>query len=183
MRHWMFSAIVVAGCSRAHTAADRIPKTTGAIAIDGEWDEPDWPQHALRFQFAGKDGQLARPSSEVRFLHDPSTLYVGLYAADQNIITSTDAFDLTVGTLALRLDPKGRITPPHPEVKVGVDADGTPDDPKDDDEEWKLEIAIPLAATGLGGGHHVAISAARCDVPKDGIERCGSWSGSLVLDE
>jgi hypothetical protein len=163
-------------------ALDRIPRTTGPIEIDGEWNEPDWPQRALRFQFKGSDGELARPSSEVRFLHDATTVYVGLYAADQNIVSETDAFDLQIGAIALRLDPKGRTVPTRPDIKVGIDSDGTVDDPRDDDEEWKLEVAIPLTDTGLTRDTHVPVAAGRCDVPRDGIRRCGSWTGALTLD-
>ncbi len=163
------------------SAVDQIPHTSGPIRIDGDWDEPDWPQHAARFQFVGSDGQLARPSSEVRFLYDESNLYVGLYAADENITTATDAFELTVGTVALRLDPKGTVTPARADVKVGIDADGTLDKPDDDDEEWKLEVSVPLSATGLAPGNRVPIQASRCDVTKDGVKRCGSWTGTLGL--
>lgn len=174
--------LLAIGCKRDPSSRDRIPRTTGPIKIDGEWDEPDWPQRALRFQFAGADGQLARPSSEIRLIHDATNLYVGLYAADQNIVSASDAFELAIGPLALRLDPKGHVTPASPGVRVGVDSDGTIDDPKDDDEEWKLEVAMPLGSTGLSPDNHVAVAAKRCDVPKDGIERCGSWSGSLTLE-
>lgn len=163
-------------------AGDVIPHTTGPIKIDGEWHEPDWPQTALRGQFVGDDGQLARPSSELRLLHDDKDLIVALYAADDNI-QSTDAFDLTVGKLALRFDATGKVTPATPGVRAAVDMDeGTIDNPKDNDEEWVVELAIPLAQTGLAPGAHVPIHAARCDTPKRQPQRCSSWAGSLTVE-
>ncbi|HTR50046.1 MAG TPA: hypothetical protein VMJ10_05010 [Kofleriaceae bacterium] len=157
-----------------------IPRATVPIVIDGEWTEPDWSKVSLRGQFLGSDGALARPSSEVRFLHDDKDLFVGLYAADENIQTS-DAFELHVGALALRLDATGKVTPDTPGLRVALDRDGSLDDPKNNDEEWLLEVAIPLAATGLTPGHFVDVKASRCDVTKDGVNRCGSWSGALEL--
>jgi hypothetical protein len=170
---------LLAACHRDH--GDSIPRATGDIAIDGEWNEPDWSKRALRRVFVGDDGQLARPSSEVRLLHDDKDLIVGLYAADENIQPATDAFDLTIGTLSLRVDAAGRVTPALPGVRAGIDRDGTPDNPADDDEEWVIELAIPLAATAYATGDQAAIRASRCDITKDGVRRCGAWSGVLEL--
>jgi hypothetical protein len=189
----VLAALCAPGCKRAKPAPkpasapvvhapDAIPHTTVPIKIDGEWNEDDWPKVALRGQFRGDDGELARPSSEVRFLHDDADLIVALYAADGNIQTS-DAFDLTVGPLALHVDATGKVTPPTPGVRDAADYDeGTLDHPQDDDEEWVVELAIPLAKTGLRPGAHVPVRAARCDTPKDGIRRCGSWSATLTLE-
>ena len=176
--------VLVAACGgkRATTPADVIPRTTGPIAIDGDWDEPDWAKHALRGQFRGFDGELARPSSEIRLLRDDADLIVALYAADENIETR-DAFDLKIGSLALHASATGAVVPSVPglRAKVGYD-EGTLDNPKDDDEEWVVELAIPLATAGMHPGAHTQIRAARCDVPKDGVERCGSWTGSLTIE-
>jgi hypothetical protein len=163
----------------AAKSADLVPHTTGPIQIDGEWDEPDWPRHAFRAQFLGDDGQLARPSSELRMLRDDHDLIVALYAADENIETR-DAFDLTVGPVSLHVDATAAVTPKIPGVraKVGYD-EGTLDNAKDDDEEWVVEVAIPLASTGKG---HLAAKAARCDVPKDGTQRCGHWNGFVTIE-
>lgn len=177
-----------AGCRGAHHTApagpakgDAIPHTTMPIAIDGEWDEADWAKVALRDQFLGHDGKLARPSSEVRFLHDDHDLIVALYAADEDI-RSDDAFDFSVGSLALHVTAPGQVTPAVPGVraKTGFD-EGTLDHPQDDDEEWVVELAIPLARTGLARGVHAPVHAARCDTPHDGHRSCGAWTGSLTL--
>ncbi len=183
---WGLALVAIAACKQAPPALPapgaRIPHTTGAITVDGEWKEPDWSGRASRHQFLGDDGQLARPSSEVRLLHDDDTLYVGLYAADENLQSATDAFDVSIGALALRVDVKGTVTPPHDGVRAAVDTDGTIDDPHDFDEEWVIELAIPLKLVDLAPGKQVQVKASRCDVTKDNEKRCGSWAGPLVVE-
>ena len=183
------SALLATGACKHHSAVAPnmakkqagIPRITGPIKIDGEWDEHDWSNTALRGQFIGSDGRLSRPSSEARFLHDDKDLIVALYAADENI-QSTDGFDFSVGTLALHVTATAKVTPAVPGIRAAVGyAEGTLDHPQDDDEEWVVELAIPLASTGLVPGVHVPVHAARCDTPKDDIQRCGSWSGSLTV--
>ena len=179
----LLAIAVLAPACKHHAAAvsDQVPHTTGPIKIDGEWDEPDWARVALRHQFLGDDGQLSRPSSEVRFLHDDHDLIIALYAADDNI-EHTDAFDLTIDSLALHADATGSVTPAVPgmQAKVGYD-EGTIDNPKDDDEEWVVEIAIPLAALPPATDKHRQVHASRCDVTRDKTKRCGSWSGTISL--
>jgi hypothetical protein len=165
----------------ADAKSGAVPHTTGPIVIDGDLKEEDWHKHMLRFQFHQTDGDLARPYSEVRFVHDDETLYIALYAADINI-QSDDAFDVTVGPTSLHITATGQVTPDSPDVRVAVDRDGTLDDPKDHDEEWKLEVAIPLTKTGLEPGKTVEARTARCDIPKDGVKRCGEWTGTLTLE-
>lgn len=159
--------------------ADTIPRATSAITIDGEWIEPDWSARALRGQFRGSDGQLARPSSELRLLHDDHDVLVALYAADENIETR-DAFDLTIDTLALHVTATAEVTPATPGIRAKVDYDeGTRDDAHDDDEEWVVELAIPLS---LVAAPRHTISASRCDTPKDGVQRCATWAGSAATE-
>ncbi len=181
-------AVVVAlGCQRrepppAPTPPNTIPRVSAPIRIDGEWDEPDWAKRALRGQFRGDDGQLARPSSEIRLLHDDTSVIVALYAADENIETR-DAFDLAIGPLSLHVDATAKLTPAIPGVRAAVDYDeGTLDNPNDDDEEWVVELAIPIEATGMTRDATRPVRASRCDVPKDGKRRCGAWSANLTLD-
>ena len=154
-----------------------VPHATTPIAIDGDWDESDWATHALRGQFHGDDGALARPSSEIRLLRDPSNLIVALYAADEDI-ASFDAFDLGVGALHVRVDAKGNVSPSVPGISAAVGYDeGTLDDPRDDDEEWVVELTIPISTMS----ERVLIQAIRCDVPKDGVRRCGAWKGTVSV--
>ena len=162
------------GCQRS--SAPVVPHTTGPIKIDGEWDEPDWSKTAMRGQFLGDDGQLARPTSEIRLLADGSDLFVGLYAADDDI-KSSDAFDVALGDVKLHVTATGALEPPLPGARVAVDRDGTLDDPSNFDEEWLIELAIPRALVRSTFG----VAASRCDVPKHGTKRCGTWHGSVSL--
>jgi hypothetical protein len=177
-------ALAAIGCKSRATPPrpGAIPATEHAIKIDGEWDEEDWAKRALRGQFHGDDGGLARPSSEIRLLHDDRDLLVALYAADENIET-TDAFELAIGDLALRVDATAKLRPAISGVRAAVGYDeGTLDNAKDDDEEWVVELAIPIATAGVARGADRPIRAARCDVPKDGVRRCGSWSGNVSIE-
>jgi hypothetical protein len=166
----------------APTGADRVGRVEGPLTVDGAWREPAWNAHALRAVLltdpaTGAPPTPARPASELRLLADDATLYVGLYAADQDI-TSADGFDLTVGALTLRVDPRAAITPAIPGVTAAADTDGTVDDATDRDEEWVLELAIPRAALPPG---RLAIDARRCDLARDQVRRCGRWSGAVTL--
>ena len=162
-------------------AVATVPRTTGPIKIDGEWDEPDWSKRALRGQFLGDDGQLARPSSDVRLLHDDKMLYIGLYAADDDI-RSTDAFQLQIGTHTWSADALGKLTPMVDGGAIGLDRDGSVDNDANNDEEWLLGIAIPLAALELDHTKPTVVRASRCDTPKHQTQRCGSWTRDVTLD-
>jgi len=175
------AVLALASCKRSRepappSAPGAVPVARAPIAIDGELHEPDWNTLA-RFAVFTADGAEARPYSQLRLLRDDRTLYLGLYAADQDI-RSSDAFELALGALAFAIDPRGRITPPIAGARVAADVDETLDDASDDDEEWVIEAAIPLAAIPAGT---TTIHAARCDTPKDGRRRCGAWDGPLVL--
>ena len=145
----------------------------GAMKLDAELDEPAWNATATRGVFLGSDGALARPYSEIRLLADADTLYIALYAADEDI-ESRDAFTLQLGPLAITASADGKVTA----GTAAIDRDGTLDRPGDDDEEWVIELAVPRAQLGDGP---LAITAKRCDTPKDGVPRCGQWSATLSL--
>jgi hypothetical protein len=176
------AVFALGACKRHRDAAPlalapgEVPMVTAPIVVDGELHERDWNAIAWFAAFTA-NGAEARPYSQIRLLRDPQTLYVGLYAADQDI-RSSDAFELAIGTLMLSIDPRGRITPPVSGARAAADVDETLDDPRDEDEEWVIEAAIPIAAIPPGT---TTIHAARCDTPKDGVQRCGSWDGPLAL--
>nr|HEX4314926.1 hypothetical protein [Kofleriaceae bacterium] len=161
----------LAGCINA-SALEHDPD---AMLIDGELDEPVWNTTAVRGVFAGDGGEaIARPYSEVRAFVRGDAVYVGLYAADEDI-ESTDRFELTVGTVAVSLSAAGSSSDAR--VRAGVDRDGTLDDPRDDDEEWVVEAALPVAALGAPPW---ALRASRCDTTHAGHRHCGSWSTVLT---
>jgi len=137
-------------------------KHDAAIDIDGELDEAAWNSRAQRAVFVDATGARARPYSELRMLREHGRVYIGLYAADQDI-RSTDHFVLDTRAVHLLLGPTG----------AAVDLDGTLDKPVDEDEEWVVELALPEELVGT------RIAVRRCDLPKQGGERCGSWAGEL----
>ena len=166
----------LAACKSHPAPPEQIPAITNKLELDGELGEPDWSNRALRHVLAA-DGRQARPYSEASFLHDRDYLYVGLYAADENI-QSGEFFDVHIGALSFHANATGTVTPDIEGVKTSIDRDGTLDDASNDDEEWVLELAIPLRATGAAP---FPIDVTRCDTPKDKIRRCGSWSGTVAL--
>lgn len=176
--------LVLAACKRhrdeppapARLAPGEVPEAREPLAIDGALHERDWNTRA-RFAAFTADGGEARPYSHIRLLRDDQALYLGLYAADQDI-RSTEAFELAIGTLTFSIDPRARITPPIAGARAAAAVDETLDDPRDEDEEWVIEAAIPLAAVPPGA---TTIHARRCDTPKEGRERCGALGGPLAL--
>jgi hypothetical protein len=72
---------------------------------------------------------------------------------------------------------------------VAVDRDGSLNKVGDNDEEWVVEMSIPLAKLGLkapAAGTRIPFSIRRCEIGHDGRHACGSWGvtppGELVLD-
>jgi hypothetical protein len=114
--------------------------------------------------------------------------------------TRVYAIDVSVlGTVSDAVCPR-RATAPGPRrmsdcdrswqshATVAIDSDGSLNRIHDNDEEWLVEMAIPLANLGLAAaeGTHILFSVSRCEVGYDGLHTCGGWgvgqSGELVLD-
>lgn len=199
------------GIGHAGTPPMRIvvPRTREKIDVNAELDEPAWkmPARTGPFLFPGST-EAARPYSDARFLRDDDNLYLGLYAADQDVHRGTDAFrvafrdpsDGSILTLSIAADKEvlekkitadGKTLPWASHIRLAVDVDGTFDDPSDEDEEWVVEAAIPFSALDVDSAHASSLTAsvARCDTPKGSKEACGAWGlapdggvgGTLVL--
>jgi hypothetical protein len=181
-----------------------VPRATGVISVDGELDEAAW-FGALRSQAfrTGEGTAPARPHSEARLMWSDSTLYVALYAADDNIqarihdpdgpLWLSDAFQLGFrrGEETWRIDvsPQGVLSDAKGPrggaldhawssgARAAFDVDGTINDDRDRDEEWLIEMAIPLASLQLSGrpGERVEIFVKRCDELRSGGRSCGVW--------
>ncbi len=161
---------------------------------------------------------LGHQYSEARFLWGDGQLYVGLYASDEDIRATHDAqdsqiwrddsfrlafddggheylFDVSpLGALAdgMRARAGGKSVFDYTwssHARVAHELEGTPNDPSNNDEEWVIEMAIPLASLGQKGaqGERIGVWVGRCDTAKDQPRTCGDWGrthgrGVLVLD-
>lgn len=170
-----------------------IPGVRERIELDGELVETPWLSAARTGAFlAPRTPESSRPYSDARFLHDADNLYVALYAADQDMRRGTDAFLLAFldprdgSTLALSISVDKQVREKRVRngvdsawesgIRFAVDSDGTLDDASDEDEEWIVEAAIPLASLGVTPAtSELRASIARCDTPKDSVTRCGAW--------
>jgi hypothetical protein len=163
-------AILAAACSRTPRLA--VP-AGGPITVDGELTEPPWRQAARAGRFIDlKTNAAAAPYSEARLLHDADHLYLGLYAADEDI-HSTEAFVVEANGHHWRFTAAGTIDPAIPGAQIAVDRDGTMDDPRDLDEEWVVEASIPLTAIPGEGKQPITLRLSRCDDPRNGAHVCG----------
>ena len=165
-----------------------VPDVGALPELDGELDDAIWQAPVARTgAFLDAHGAPARPYSDARVAWTKGYLVVALYAADEDIRTSgeaADAFRVVLGEHAFDVTASGELRGAPAGARAGHDADGTLDDPSNDDEEWVIELVVPLASLGLEGreGEHLAFSAARCDTTHDGVRRCGAARGvDLVL--
>ena len=144
-----------------------IPFASDQLDFDGELDEASWRASARSGSFKARNGKEATPYSDARFDWTSSSLRVGLYAADQDIV-SADAFHVEIdsGGTKRALDVNAKCAVNGLDgVRVACDSDGTVDVPGDMDEEWVVEMEIPLAAIGLAAspGARTTITIRRCD--------------------
>ena len=191
-----------------------VPRAAGEITIDGELEDPGWAGPVARTGAFTTDGQPTHPYSDARFVHRNGQLFVVLYAADEDIRTTNaghddplygaDAFQLTFrtasGEFLVDISSAGVVTDARrrtsgapdfgweSHARVAVDRDGTTNDPSDNDEEWVVEMAIPLDALGLTGraGERIGLEVRRCDAVPSVGRVCGAWGragkgGTLVL--
>lgn len=192
-------ALLLAACHAKKAAAPRpeleVPRASEPVKVDGDLDEPSWKTSARR-TFVRPDGSEGRPYSDIRFMWSAGMLHVALYASDHDIVTAHvpadgpvwrgDAFHVVFSrgatSYGFDVDPSCAITDGKREgegawsyawqsgARAACDADGTIDHPGDNDEEWVVEMNVPLAALGLEGkpGERVEVSARRCDVKESG---------------
>ena len=202
--------------TRAPLVELRVPHLKGNIVLDGDMDDPGWAGAIARTgPFLASSGLPARPYSDARLVWGDDQLYVALYAADEDVralprepestVWLDDSFHLafTSGQTQRTLDVSalGVVTDAIRQgdgpfdyawqsgAHVSHENDGTLNDPTDDDEEWILEMAIPLASLGLKGekGERIGFAVRRCDTPKGFARVCAAWGeaearGEIVLD-
>lgn len=195
-----------------------VPHTTSSVVLDGETNDDAWlaaPGPARTGTFHFSSGEPARPYSEARMIWNEreGIFYLTLYAADEDIRTRTtrpdgplwidDAFRVTLARdgneWIIDVSPKCIVTDGKRRgnvidytwqsgARVGCDTDGTINDSSDSDEEWVVEMALPLASIGVPPkrGESFDLSLERCDTPKTTPRVCGFWGekshGRIVLD-
>jgi hypothetical protein len=197
----------------------RVPRLVGAITLDGDTDDPGWlhpPGPARTGEFLRENGEAARPYSAARLVWGGEYLYLALYASDEDIESHNDqpdgpngqddAFRIDfsrAGTeYAIEVSPNAVITDSvrrgngawdftwSSGAHVSKERDGTINNPKDLDEEWAIEIAIPFESLGMKGepGETIGMSLRRCDTPKESPRVCAGWGdgprgkGRIVLE-
>jgi hypothetical protein len=196
----------------------RVPHAPGSLVLDGDTDDPGWlraPGPARTGPLLSVGGAVLPPYSEARLLWGDGQLYLALYAADEDIRARVEPHDGPVGRddsfrlvfardgveRAIEVSARGTMTdairsPGGPAdyawesgAHVAVDSDGTMNDPSDTDEEWQVEVAIPLRALGIAeeAGEATEFSVSRCDVPATRARTCAAWGqgqprGVLVLE-
>jgi hypothetical protein len=190
-----------------------VPQVSHGPAVDGELDDDAWSGALRSGPFRRDDGTSARPHSEARLVWAEGQLFVGLYAADDDVrapvvekdgpVWLYDSFQLRLcagsETFQIDVSARGTVTDARgvdggpldfgwsSEARVAADVDGTIDDGSDRDEEWVIEMAIPLSSLHLRGrtGEHLEFSVRRCSDFREGGRGCGAWgteSSPLVLD-
>ncbi len=195
-----------------------VPHLPGSITLDGDTDDPGWtqpPGPARTGPFLMPDGSEARPYSNTRLVWGDGHLYLALYAADEDIETRTtqadgplwldDSYRVTFEgpgvQYVIEVSPTGVVTDAirragggydyswSSGVHVSPERDGTVNDPRDMDEEWVIEMAVPFESLGMKGerGESIGLALRRCDTPKHSPRVCRSWGdgeekGRIVLD-
>jgi hypothetical protein len=192
-----------------------VPHATSELRVDGALDDAAWNEAGRTGAFTAS-GVASRPYSDARALWRDGVLYLALYAADEDIVSPAtvhdaplwtgDAFQLVFrrGDVEHSIDvsPRGVVTDGErigavpfdarweSGARVAVDRDGTMDDGSDQDEEWVVEMAIPMAALGLTGaaGERIGFEVRRCDhvrlVDAPPRRTCAAWGDArseLVL--
>jgi hypothetical protein len=175
----VIAASMSAGC-RSHTTRGptapvgeaAIPRVRGPIVIDGKCDEPSWQLAFRSPSFIDAQGRR-NPSTQLRATADADNLYIEVFVADVDVESHGDVVKLDAGPVHIEVTPKNVIAPAG--VRSALDVDDTIDNPKDDDEEWVGELAIPWS---LVGGHDVPVRALRIDVGRNGPPHALAWPRS-----
>ncbi len=174
----------------------RVPHAADVLRLDGELDEPSWLASARSEPLLARKGGEAAPYSDARFVWTDEALRIGLYAADEDVVTAHvpadgpvwkgDAFHVTIGGAARKYEfdigPTCVLTDGvrvargavdyhwQSDARLACDADGTIDVAGDRDEEWVVEMEIPFAKLGVKpvAGARLDIRIRRCDVRTGG---------------
>jgi hypothetical protein len=115
-------------------------------------DEPTWKDDAFTLAFFGADGKARLLTVSVK-----GVLADGVCPADAESLGDS------------RCDLKWQSG-----SKVGVDYDGTINEPGGHDEEWNIQLAIPLAQLKPAAGK-LPFTLRRCEIGAAGQGACGHF--------
>jgi hypothetical protein len=215
------AAVLAASVARGEPLL-RVPHAPGPITLDGDTDDLGWrllPGPARTYAFRFDDGRRALPYSEARLVWSGDYLYLALYASDQDIQSHTDQPDQPIppnddsfrvvfsqgdAEYAIEVTPKALITDGirkgegawdlrwNSGAHASREIDGLMNDTRSKDEEWAIELAIPLVSIGMRGerGENIGMSIRRCDIPFGVPRVCAGWGegpgdhgrGRIVLE-
>jgi hypothetical protein len=194
------------------------PITLDGDTDDPGWVKPPGP--AKTGLFVRDDGETVPPYTQVRLVWCDDYLYMALYASDEDIESKVAGPDAPVGPdddafhilltrpdaeYALDVSPSGAVTDAVRRSGSGAwdttwnagthssrELGGTVNDPRNVDEEWEVELALPLASLGMRAepGESADVSFRRCDTPKESPRVCVGWgepgagraTGRLILE-
>jgi hypothetical protein len=196
-----------------------VPRTPAPIHVDAELEgKKAWEADTGNTRnFTDADGHGMVPYSGAKLRWNAGTLYLMLYAGDLDLegratrhdanLDADDAFQFEFGAGAdvrrIAVSVLGTVSDERclhkraatcdrgwqSHARVAVDRDGTLNKVGDNDEEWVVEMAIPLSSLGLahaGTGTRLPFLVRRCEIGVRGRHACGGWGtqarGELVLD-
>jgi hypothetical protein len=145
-------------------------RLTAPLTLDGKFDEEIWHRTPVSKPFKAVTPKEIVTHTEVRALWDEKALYVGWYAADEDIGSKDVLVTLVNGK-------RFELTPSTHTASAVVDSDGSLDDPNDDDEEWLAEQVITWKELGLSAPpKELPIDFLRDDQPKNSHLRHQRWN-------
>ena len=198
----------------------RVPRIAAPIPIDAEIEgKKVWePDEGTTRNFTDAAGKGMVPYTEAKLRWGSGNLYLLLYAGDLDLegtvtehdgpVSKDDSFRIEIGQPddlhVIEVSVLGTVADSvchahscdsawHSRATVAVDRDGTLNRVGDNDEEWVVEMSVPLDALGLAAakaGTRIPFAIRRCEVGHDrppGPQACGSWGagstrGELVLE-
>jgi hypothetical protein len=175
-----FDVALWGGAVNTHTLLDR----AGHGAVPVSEARFLWGQGKLYVSFYAGDLDLqiqARKHDGPAWKDDAAVLdFPGADGSERLIVASA------IGVVSDGVCPAGIFELGDPRCRLGweshalatADYDGTINQTGDRDEEWNVELAIPLAALGIerpAPGTRIAFRLRRCEVAYDGPRQCGRF--------
>ena len=187
----------------------RVPHAPGGITLDGDTDDPrlaapagtgtdrwfpDWRREAARPSpgQARLGGRVPVPGAvrrrrghrvARRSPDGPNGLddFFRLVFSQGDVEYAIEVSPMGVITDSVRRGGGGWDLTWNSGAHASREVDGSINNPKDTDEEWAIELAIPFESLGMRGepGENIGMSVSRCDTTKRAQRVCGGWGKGL----